>query len=92
MKKLVYIFCLLFLILSCSNSSDDGVSQEPEDNPDEEIITESPLKVNLVFPHNNSLCTQGEVISDAESSVLFEWQASNTAENYKFSSAGKTST
>lgn len=85
MKKLIYIFCLTFLIFGCSNSSDDddggGSGEDPTDS--DIVNPDSPLVVSLVFPHENSLCTEGTILSDQESSVLFEWQASDTAENYK---------
>lgn len=83
MKKLIYIICLSVLIYGCSNSStDDGDSGENPVTPEEENA-DSPLIVSLLFPHENSLCTSGTIISDTESSVLFEWRASDTADNYK---------
>ncbi|GAA3589345.1 hypothetical protein Q4Q39_14610 [Flavivirga amylovorans] len=83
MRPLVYILCLAFLTLGCSKSSDDGVDegQNPE-NPDGNPNQGAELAVNLVFPHKDGLCNLGTDITPTQSTVLFEWQASDIAENY----------
>lgn len=82
MKKLVYIIGFVFFITGCSKSSvDTGEEQNPE-NPDGNQNPTSELKVNLVFPHKDGLCNLGTDITPTQSTVFFEWQASDIAENY----------
>ncbi|NMH89389.1 hypothetical protein [Flavivirga algicola] len=83
MRKLIYIICLAFLVFGCSRSSvDNGDGGEDIENPDENPNPDSPLAVTLVFPHEDSLCNEGTDLTPTESTVFFEWQASDKAENY----------
>ncbi|WP_406684089.1 hypothetical protein N1F78_15570 [Seonamhaeicola sp. MEBiC1930] len=83
MKKLIYIICFALLCLGCSGSSDDGGdSGETPENPEEGLETNSSLKVNLQFPHENGLCNLGTNITPTHSTVVFEWEASSIATGY----------
>lgn len=75
MKELKSIFYILWIcaLIGCSRSS-DSETQEP-------IIT--PEVTSLVFPNNNSLCNEGSIISNTESSVLFKWNTSNNTDSYE---------
>ena len=80
MKRIVYIFCLSFLVFGCSKSStnegDGGI------NPGE-VGNEGEVKgVKLYFPQENMLCNEGTNLTPTESTVYFEWEA-NGSDNYK---------
>ena len=70
MKKIIFIFCLVFLQYGCDKDSTD---------PD---IINNPSIVTLVFPFENSLCNVGTDVTPTESTVLFEWQASANTNSY----------
>jgi hypothetical protein len=74
MRQVFYIICLFFLIFGC-DSPNDGL------NPDSEVITVA-NPVNLVFPHEGSLCNEGFNITPTESTVFFQWEPSETADSY----------
>ena len=86
MKKTIYIICLFLLNFGCSKSGDDN---EPE-------TSTNPSTANLVFPYENSLCNEGTNVTPTESTVLFEWQASENTDSYtlviKNISTGNTTT
>ncbi|MEM8763845.1 MAG: hypothetical protein AAGD88_08535 [Bacteroidota bacterium] len=42
----------------------------------------NPTEVTLVFPENNSICTEGTILSDTESEVTFEWSEAVTGDSY----------
>ena len=68
MKKYLFNFWLLLLLLGCES-----------DSPDDPVVTiEAPSEAILIFPYENSECNEGTDITDTESTVLFEW---NMAEN-----------
>lgn len=81
MKKIIYIFCLIVLGVGCSNSTPVNDSTNI-DNTDEDGNPISPLKVELQFPHKDELCNRGTNITPEQSTVFFEWKASNVAESY----------
>ncbi|MDT7827562.1 hypothetical protein RQM65_02645 [Pricia sp. S334] len=67
----------LLVLSACGGSDDtvDGPSTPPPPEP-------APLAATLVFPENNTECNEGEVISDTESSVTFQWNASQHTDSY----------
>jgi hypothetical protein len=38
---------------------------------------------NLIFPYENSLCTEGTNVTQLESTVLFEWEKDQYTDNYE---------
>lgn len=64
-----YLFIILAILLGCSKRK-----EQPE------VILE---KAQLIFPTKNQVCTQGKVISDKQSTVVFKWAPSNGAESYQ---------
>lgn len=73
--KLVFAVMGLVTLMSCSGSKDD-----PGDNPNEEGELGS---VSLVFPENNSECTEGVSLSDTESTITFMWQEGTNVDSYE---------
>ncbi|MFD2727187.1 hypothetical protein [Hyunsoonleella rubra] len=81
MRRLIYIFYLGVLLFGCSKSSNnDGGGEDPNNQggPNQS----NPLIVNLQFPHEDGLCNVGTDITPTQSTVVFEWEASTTAESY----------
>ena len=81
MKKIIYIFYLSFLVISCSRPSNidpDPNTIDPEDPSEIDKLT-----VSLQFPHEDGLCNVGTNITPTQSTVFFEWEASEVADGYK---------
>ena len=76
MKKIAYIFFALFLVVACKDTTDDGPITDGSNGQD-------PITgVRLVFPFENSLCNEGANATPSESTVFFEWEPNNNADNY----------
>lgn len=74
MKNLIVILCLSVVLFGCKDTTDDGpVIPDGQDTP---------TGVMLVFPHEDSLCNEGENPTPTQSTVFFEWMPNNNAENY----------
>ena len=54
-----------------------------KDNPDDDILIGDPGSVSLVFPDNNSECTEGQSLNTLESTITFEWQQGDNADSYE---------
>ncbi len=80
MKKISYIFCLSVLVLACSNPS--TIEPDPNSIDPEEPSQIERLTVSLQFPHKDGLCNIGADITPIQSTVIFEWEASDIAESY----------
>lgn len=77
MKKSVYIICLAIVLFGCKDTTDDdGGDSGNNGNQD------PPIGVFLVFPHQDSLCNEGENPTPTESTVYFEWVPNDNAEIY----------
>jgi len=72
--KLVFAVMGLVTLTSCPGSKDD-----PNENPNEGGDLGS---VSLVFPENNSECTEGQSLNDTESSITFMWEAGVNVDSY----------
>ena len=69
------LFLLVLLVMTaCPGSKDDG--------PDVDSIGD-PGSVTLIFPDNNSECTEGSTVNDLQSAITFQWQASENADSYE---------
>lgn len=71
--KSVMWLLLLVVMTACPGSKDDG--------PDLDEMGD-PGSVSLVFPDNNSECTEGATVNDMQSAITFQWQASENADSY----------
>lgn len=74
-SKIVALFLVLALTASCGGSGGDT---DPEPIP-----VPAPSAATLVFPANNSECNEGEILSDTQSRVLFQWSASQNTDSYQ---------
>jgi len=70
MKNVVFILSCIFLLTNCGG--DDIL-----------MIPENPSIAKLIFPYENSLCTEGMNITSTESTVLFEWEKDMYTDNYE---------
>ncbi len=67
------------LLISCGGSDGgDGPDPEPEPVP-------APAAASLIFPEDNSECTEGEILSETQSRVTFQWNASQNTDSYQVS-------
>jgi len=70
----ITLFCLFISFTSCGGGGGD----DPEPTPD----TTPPTASILIFPSENSACTEGTNVSETESSIVFEWNASKNTDSY----------
>lgn len=73
--KLISVLLIMTLLIACKKGDDS--SGDEQQNPGD------PTAVTLVFPDNNRECTEGIVISDSESTIKFQWQASSNTDSYE---------
>lgn len=78
MKLKISIILFSILLYSCGGG-DNGPS-DPEPMPDPVAV---PSSATLVFPDNNTECNEGTVISETQSNVTFEWNASQNTDSYE---------
>ena len=79
MLKRFLLFGTVLLVLSCGGS-DGGDGGNP--NPQPPVI-QAPSAATLVFPEDNTECNISEVVSDTQSTVPFEWNASENTDSYR---------
>ncbi|MBT8183395.1 MAG: hypothetical protein KJN76_01035 [Eudoraea sp.] len=77
--KLRYINILLMgvLLVSCGGG-DSGGDPDPQPDP-----VAAPSAATLIFPDNNTECNEGDVVSDTQSRVTFQWNASQNTDSYE---------
>jgi len=54
-----------------------------KDNPSDENPSGAPSAATLVFPDNNLECNEGTILNDAQSTVVFQWQAAANTTSYE---------
>ena len=54
-----------------------------KDNPEDDTPIGDPGSVSLVFPENNSECTEGQSLNNLESSITFQWQEGTNVDSYE---------
>ena len=56
-----------------------------KDNPDDDVLDGGgdPGSVSLVFPENNSECTEGQSLNATESTITFQWQQGTNVDSYE---------
>jgi len=74
--KLITSLLLMFILTACPGSSDDGSVELPIPGGD-------PGSATLVFPENNSECSEGTTVNDLQSAITFQWQASQNTDSYE---------
>ena len=73
-----YYITFLLIIFSCSSENDN-----PNSNNEEPVNKiNNPTSSNLIFPNNNSECTEGELTSDTLMKIEFSWSVSNNTNSY----------
>jgi len=71
--KILTAFATISVLTSCPGGKDD---------PGGDLI-EAPSKAALVFPNNNSECTEGAVVNDNETSITFQWETAANTDSYE---------
>lgn len=71
-----YMF-LGLVVLNCSGGGDGGDPPPPEPQP------KKPTAASLVFPEQNSECTEGTNITATNSTITFDWNAGNDTDAYE---------
>ncbi|WP_420592945.1 hypothetical protein [Robiginitalea biformata] len=66
---------LFFLLLACGGGGSDDREPEPQPDP--------PSAATLIFPGNNTECTEGEIISPTQSRITFQWNLSQNTDSYE---------
>lgn len=94
-KKHLYIVLITMLVYACSSSGGDGPDPNPNPNPNSDPVA-APSAATLVFPEDDSECTEGDILSEGTSRVDFMWNASQNTDSYEVSlkdlNTGVTST
>lgn len=70
MKKVILLMIVLFLLTTCGDDNNFDLPQNPS-------------AALLIFPYENSLCTEGTDLSLTESTVLFEWENDLYTDQYE---------
>ena len=76
-NQFLVLLTLALFVVACG--SDDG--NEPSIPTPEQVAP--PEAVSLVFPPNNTVCNQGEIISETQSIVTFEYSLAENADTYE---------
>jgi hypothetical protein len=70
MKQILKITLIVFLFVTACKKDDGSDVGEPG-------------SAKLVFPENNSECTEGTVINNLESTITFQWETSSNTDSYE---------
>jgi len=81
-KKHLYILMIAVLAYACSSSGGDGPDPNPNPDPDPDPAA-APSAATLVFPEDDSECTEGEILSEGTSRVDFMWNDSRNTDSYE---------
>jgi len=82
MKKIfIYLFVFTICLLCVTNCSGGG-GDDPNPGPDP-VIIDPPGVATLIFPNENSECTEGANATSSESDVTFDWNDATNAESYQ---------
>ena len=77
--RILKITCIAFLVVTltaCPGSKDDGMEDDSMGGGD-------PGSVNLVFPENNTECSEGIVLNDTQTTIIFRWEALDNVDLYE---------
>ena len=67
----------MLLLMAC------GGGDSPAPEPPPPVVVTPPSAATLVFPDNNTECNEGTVINESQSTVLFQWNASQNTDTYE---------
>lgn len=82
-KKHFFLLWAAALVMACSSSGGDGgPDPNPNPNPDPDPVA-APSAATLVFPEDDSECTEGEILSEETSRVDFMWNNSQNTDSYE---------
>ena len=73
--KITTSLLLMMLLTACPGGSDDSMNDP--------LPVGDPGSATLVFPENNSECTEGVTVNDLQSTITFQWQASPNTDSYE---------
>jgi len=76
MRKAIKILTISVLALSVLACSKKKNNDDPEERGE-------PGSVQLVFPEDDTECTEGIVINDTQSTVVFQWQEGENVDSYE---------
>jgi hypothetical protein len=84
MNKRIILMLLItwnILLISCGGSSGNNGGTD-DDNP---MATPAPTAAQLLFPENQTECTEGEINPNdsSRSTINFRWEAGDNTENYR---------
>jgi hypothetical protein len=68
-KSYIFLSLIAILVVACSSSEDDPVPQ--------------PAAANLLFPLQDSECSEGVIVNDQKSQIAFEWNESDNTDSYE---------
>lgn len=77
-KPLINLFFTIINILLFYRCSSGG--NDPNSGP---TVVDPPGVANLIFPNQNSECTEGTNITNSESDVTFDWEDATNANSYE---------
>jgi len=75
--RYINVLAVSLIILSCGGG-DPGNDPDPQPDP-----VAAPTAATLVFPDNNTECNEGDIVSDTQSRVTFQWNASQNTDSYE---------
>lgn len=77
--KYLSLLLAISMVFSCGGDGGEaGGDSIPEPDP-----VPDPVAATLIFPDNNTECNEGEIISETQSRVLFQWNASQNTDSYQ---------
>ena len=68
----LFVVCIAVFLIGCSEDKETPTPPE----------VKNPTKAKLLHPENNSECFTGTVVSETETEVLFQWEASENTNSY----------
>lgn len=77
LKNFISVFIIALIATACG--SDDGGEVPPPPPPP----APPPEAVTLIFPPNNTVCNQGEILSETQSIVTFEYSLAENTDTYE---------
>jgi len=80
--KYITLFCFISaFVLSCGGGDSGGGSTPPTPPPPPPVA--APSAATLIFPEDNTECNISDVLSDTQSTVTFQWNASENTDTYE---------